>query len=517
MTAFPKTSESPLPPAPARFLVGVYARLSVEGGPDSIAAQIAIATEYIKAHPDMELVHCYTDNGRTGTNFGRAGFEQMMRDVREQRINCIIVKDLSRFGRNHIEVGNYIQKIFPFMGVRFIAVTDRIDTLSQSGGTQLTLNLKNLVNEMYAKDIARKVKTSKESSKRAGSYTGGVPPYGYCLERAGLIRRLVICPGTSEIVKEIYDRFLSGNPMRQIIRQLYERGVNRPGVYAKTGRVYCENKEETELWNSGTIRRILTNPVYTKPSFSPGPDRFEAPLIRREMFCQAAEKLKNPGHGGERRRVSEDDRTEDVFNGVLFCGACKKRMIRSANRKRQGEKEKIYYNYSCPGAWRCPTGSISEGVLSRLVKTALRQELALSDLPDNWLAGVCGACREEEEKHIASEIARCDGRLESGKRQKSEWYERYRKGFLSAGEYGRLTAEKDRALSDFAGRRADLACRLEEIGREISEKEDFLKALTEGGENASLTTLAIQTLIDRIEVYGGRRVKIIWRGRRAIE
>ena len=102
------------------------------------------------------------------------------------------------------------------------------------------------------------------------------------------------------------------------------------------------------------------------------------------------------------------------------------------------------------------------------MKTALRQELALSDLPDNWLAGVCGACREEEEKHIASEIARCDGRLE-------------------------------------------------EIGREISEKEDFLKALTEGGENASLTTLAIQTLIDRIEVYGGRRVKIIWRGRRAIE
>ena len=122
-----KTEQMPLS---RRFHVGVYARLSVEGTErknESIDTQIAMAKQYLKEHPEMELYDCYTDLGRTGTNFKREGFERMMQDVRKKRIDCVVVKDLSRFGRNHIEAGNYIQKIFPFMGVRFIALADGID------------------------------------------------------------------------------------------------------------------------------------------------------------------------------------------------------------------------------------------------------------------------------------------------------------------------------------------------------------------------------------------------------
>ena len=165
------------------YSVGIYARLSVDSSErknESIETQIEIAKAFVKSQSDMILFDCYSDIGKTGTNFKREGFEHMMHDVRMRKIDCIIVKDLSRFGRNHIETGNYIEKIFPFMGVRFIAVTDNFDSMNLSGQNEImSINLKNLVNEMYARDIALKVKSSRKAKWAQGSYTGGLPPYGY--------------------------------------------------------------------------------------------------------------------------------------------------------------------------------------------------------------------------------------------------------------------------------------------------------------------------------------------------
>lgn len=160
------------------YSVGIYARLSVDSGErknESIETQMEIAKAFVKSQSDMMIFDCYSDIGKTGTNFEREGFERMMRDVRMRKIDCIIVKDLSRFGRNHIETGNYIEKIFPFMGVRFIAVTDHFDSMNISGQNEtLGVNLKNLVNEMYARDIALKVKSSRKAKWEQGSYTGGI-------------------------------------------------------------------------------------------------------------------------------------------------------------------------------------------------------------------------------------------------------------------------------------------------------------------------------------------------------
>ena len=237
-------------PVSRRFRVGIYARLSVEGAErknESIDTQIAVAKQYLKEHPEMELYDCYTDLGKTGTNFKREGFERMMQDVRKKRIDCVIVKDLSRFGRNHIEMGNYIQKIFPFMGVRFIALTDGIDTYeTKSGNDEMAVNLKNLVNEMYARDIAEKIRSSRRISQEQGSYTGGRPPYGYRAEWVNGKKCLFICPETSGIVRDIYEMYLSGKNMRQIARALYEREIHRPGVYRKTGHVYRQEDEVLE-------------------------------------------------------------------------------------------------------------------------------------------------------------------------------------------------------------------------------------------------------------------------------
>ena len=146
------------------YYVGIYARLSVDSGDrknESIETQVEIIKAFIARHDDMVIYAVYTDLGKTGTSFEREGFERMMRDVRARRIDCIIVKDLSRFGRNYIETGNYIERVFPFFNVRFLAVTDGYD--SNKSGEELLMPLKNMINEMYAKDLSKKVKTAKET------------------------------------------------------------------------------------------------------------------------------------------------------------------------------------------------------------------------------------------------------------------------------------------------------------------------------------------------------------------
>ncbi len=191
------------------WMAGIYARLSVDSDDqknESIDTQIEIAKEYIRRAGDIEYVDRYTDLGRSGTDFEREGFARMMEDVRQKKINCIVVKDLSRFGRDHIETGNYIEKIFPFLNVRFIAVTDGYDSECSAGDDmQLTMNLKNIVNELYAKDIAQRVKLARRAEQERGSYIGGAPPYGYCLGKIGDRKVLLPDGDTRDIVVRIFE------------------------------------------------------------------------------------------------------------------------------------------------------------------------------------------------------------------------------------------------------------------------------------------------------------------------
>ena len=142
------------------YVAGIYARLSVDhqdGDEVSIETQIEMGKTFIETHKDILLYDCYSDLGATGTNFGRSDFERLMQDVRAEKINCVIVKDFSRFGRNYIEVGNFVEKMFPFMGVRFISITDQYDSAKQGDCNEaLSMHLKNIANELYARDVAER-------------------------------------------------------------------------------------------------------------------------------------------------------------------------------------------------------------------------------------------------------------------------------------------------------------------------------------------------------------------------
>ena len=195
------------------YNVGIYVRLSVfddnKKDNDTIENQKNIILDYLKDKEEFKIISIYEDTNFTGTNFNRSGFERLLEDVRKEKINCIIVKDLSRFGRNYIECGNYLEKVFPFMNIRFIAINDNYDSNNENANQTLTMHLKNIINEIYAKDISKKIKTVIREKQKKGEFTGGYASYGY-LKDSENKNKIIINKETEPIVKQIFKLRLQG-------------------------------------------------------------------------------------------------------------------------------------------------------------------------------------------------------------------------------------------------------------------------------------------------------------------
>lgn len=249
------------------FKAGIYTRLSNERTEEwreksySIETQILSCKEYALKE-NIDVLEVYTDYEYSGTNFERPSFQNMMQDIRDRRINCIIIRDLSRLGREYLEMGRLIDKVFPFLGVRFISVNDKLDTVKETDSKKsFEVTLKNIINDMYAKDISVKIKTSKHNRARNGYFIGSVPPYGYKIKKSKEGQKLVIDENVKFIVEEMFDLTLQGKSQYEVAKHFNEKGYAPGMIYYKTGRVYREDDDPE--WNKGTISKMLTNPAYT--------------------------------------------------------------------------------------------------------------------------------------------------------------------------------------------------------------------------------------------------------------
>lgn len=523
------------------YSVGIYARLSVDGSDrknESIETQIEIAKAFMKQQKDMVLFECYTDIGKTGTNFEREGFEKMMQDVRTGKIDCILVKDLSRFGRNHIETGNFIEKIFPFLGVRFIAVTDAFDSMNVAAPNEtLGVNLKNLVNEMYARDIAQKVKSSRKAKWEQGSYTGGVPPYGYRAEWIGDKKCLFVEETTSDIVKKIYELFLSGKNRGEIVRWLYEEKIVRPTEYHKTGQIY--SREDNLLqWSNGTVKMILTNPVYmgclvqgrtcgkdyrmrSRHDIDSGDwsvkEQTHEAIISEDLFFEAAGKFEKSSVycnvDGYSKTIPADG---DIFEAVLFCGECGAKMKRISAIKSFSSKDRVRtYSYNCSkydriDEQKCSSKSITLHSLTDMVKTAVRQEFSLSAMRPKDLVERNNLEAERIKTEWKKQLAELDRKRENMIKFGSEQYLKYRMGETSEKDFQRAKFDNDKQALSMQKERIALSEKLKGIDRHTVQKNHFLCALAKGSVKTELTAETIRTLIDRIEVYSDHRIKVIF-------
>lgn len=248
-----------------------YLRLSIEDGDkaesNSIGNQRELIRDFAAERPGLHLVEEYADDGYTGTNFERPGFKRMMEDIKSGKINCIIVKDLSRLGRNYIEMGKYLEQIFPMMGIRFIAINDNYDNANaeSNDSDNIVVPFKNLLNDSYCRDISIKVRSQLDMKRRKGEFIGGYAIYGYCKDERNK-NRLVVDEYAADVVRSIYRRKLEGMSAQAIAEQLNSENVLAPSEYKRLcGLNYHSGfKAGTHAkWQAIQVLRILKNEVYT--------------------------------------------------------------------------------------------------------------------------------------------------------------------------------------------------------------------------------------------------------------
>ena len=249
------------------YKAGIYTRLSSDRKEEwrekssSIETQVLCCKEYALKE-NIKVVNTYTDYEYSGTNFERPQFQEMMQDIRDRKINCIIIRDLSRLGREYLEMGRLIDKVFPFLGVRFISVNDKVDTVKDLDSKKsFEVTLKNIVNDMYAKDISVKIKSTKMNRARNGYFIGSVPPYGYRVVKTKEGQKLEIDEKVRFIVEEMFRLTLEGKSQYEVAKHFNKKGYATGMVYYKTGRIYRQDGDPQ--WNKGTISKILTNRAYT--------------------------------------------------------------------------------------------------------------------------------------------------------------------------------------------------------------------------------------------------------------
>ena len=337
------------------YRVGIYVRLSVENGglgedSESLNNQEQLLVDYVSGVPDLKLVKIYRDNGETGTEFNRPGFDMMMNDLRKGFINCIVVKDLSRFGRNYIETGEYIEKIFPFMGTRFISVLEHFDNTDPNASNKdLYVSLKNLMNEAYAKDKSMRICSAFEVKKRAGEFNVKNAPFGYKLS-GNKKRPYLIDEPAASIVREIFELRLKGDSIRSIM-QLMDEKYPTPRQYLYEKGVLHQCRENSH-WDITAIIRILNNRTYLGHMLSGktvsrlyqgkkkayiSENQWEVvgnvnePIISREVF-DAVQKLMQAE--GDRRRsfLGKSKNPENIFKGLIFCRECGRFMYRGRTK-----------------------------------------------------------------------------------------------------------------------------------------------------------------------------------------
>ena len=248
------------------YIAGIYTRLSQERKEDyrnksnSLEMQEELCVKEAD-EKDIKVFRIYKDYEYSGTNFKRPGFIEMMEDIRIGRINCIIVKDMSRFGREYLEISNYIEKVFPFLGVRFISVNDNLDTKDGiKSDKSYEIAIKNIFNDLYAKDISKKVKASKEVKMKQGSFIGAMAPYGYKVNKIDGKRVLTVDEKASEVVRLIFHLAGQGKSNMQIARELTII-YTTPAEYKRTGELY-KNKYDTKQWDPSYLSKILSDEVY---------------------------------------------------------------------------------------------------------------------------------------------------------------------------------------------------------------------------------------------------------------
>ena len=368
------------------FNVAIYIRLSREDGDkeesDSVGNQRKLLTEYVAKKEDFIVYDTYIDDGYSGTNFNRPSFQRMITDIEDGKVNCVVVKDLSRFGRDYIDTGRYLERYFPELGVRFISVTDSIDSMKQA--YDMLLPIKNIFNEQYARDISKKIQATVKSKQKAGEFIGAFTSYGYKKSPVNK-NKLVIDDYAADVVRRIFSLYIQGYGKQRIAKLLNAEGILCPAEYKKVNGENYKNwnrLESTTYWSYSTINSILHREMYvgnmvqgtkhqrmrSKQKKMPKEDwiiveNTHEPIIDKETWEKAQSLLK------KRTRELDLETNKNIFAGFVKCGDCGRSMAKNMWRRADGSKTYSLYcgTYKRIGKEYCTPHTLPMAVLEDIV------------------------------------------------------------------------------------------------------------------------------------------------------
>ena len=511
------------------YLCASYSRLSQDDGDkeesNSIVNQKALIRDFMSEHQELQLVEEYADDGFSGVNFERPDFKRMMQDVKSQRINCIIVKDLSRFGRNYIETGKYLEQVFPFLGVRFIAINDSIDTSrAQSDAEQFVLPFKNLFNDSYCKDISTKVRSQLAIKRKNGDFVGSFASYGY-VKDPGNHNQLIIDPEAAEVVRSIFTWKIQGLSAERISDKLNSLGVLCPMEYKRLHGMKVSTNFRTNdkaKWSPVSVLRILKNELYvgvttqgktTTPSYKikrlvekPESewDRVEGTheaIISQDVFDAVQMLLMRD------TRISPDEDQVYLFSGFLCCADCKLNMARRTRRY----KEKVYSYYSCAGFRKksgCTSHNISEKLLYDAVLAAIRQQYLLVTDMERLLKYARELPDDPNSLHqYEVQIAKLKDEIRRNQEMKLRLVENLNDGILTREEYLELSAIYDTRIRD-----SRLAIRNVETERDgmkdVPLENEWLTTFKKYQNVDKIDRVMLAELIQVIEVHENKQITV---------
>lgn len=504
-------------------ITALYGRLSrddeMSGESMSIQSQRAILGQYAKEHG---FTNCrfFMDDGYSGTNFDRPAFIEMMELVQQGRVKTILVKDLSRLGRNYLEVGRYTEVIFPEYKVRFIAITDGVDS---AVGENEFAPFKNIINEWYAKDISRKVKSAFKAKALRGEYTGAYPPYGY--DRDPADRHKLVPNQYSSVIGEIFRMALEGKTCGQIARELERQQILRPQAYLheKFGKFVSDRILQYPFaWDHSSVRAILMNQVYigNMVHFRTGSKNFKEkkliwkpetdwivvegthePLVDAETFWTVQErvKVKQP-----RKRCCN----ANIFRGLLFCGECGKRMA-FCNRKNE-KRRKSLGSFSCNtnrryGGKFCTTHYITLEQVKSIVLEDIRRNAILASEDTgryiDYLMQVSKAGQADEGNALKKELETSRHRLAELATLVQRIYEDHVFDRLPEELYQTLSAKYEAETKNLKARTAEIQTQLAESASKTQNSKDFAALVVPYADITELDEELVHTLIEKIVIH----------------
>ena len=514
-----------------------YLRLSIEDGDkaesNSIGNQRELIRDFVAERPELHLVGEYADDGYTGTNFDRPGFQKMMDGVRSGEIDTIIVKDLSRFGRDYIGVGEYMEQIFPLLGVRLISVNDNYDSSNYNGTTLgMDLVVSNLVNTMYCRDAGKKLRTANRVKWRKGISTASAAPFGYQFDpnRKG---SYIIDPPAAKIVRRIFDLAILGLGTREIAMALNDENAPVPSVYNREHKAYGKETTYTIapviLWDSSRVWKILTAYVYTGAMVLGKSQRLisgkkiirivpkgqqyitegtHEAIVSREEFEKAQLVIRNNGH-----RVVMGS-VDFPLKGKIRCGNC--RRVLGYDYKQASPIFWCREGMELIGQTQCSSEIYQASDIENAVFQALKKELSLLD-------SLYSDIKKEEQslKEASRKASRrktlMEQELKNLKGEKMRMYEEYAARTLSLDNYKNKKQECDRKI-------AEVQDKIEQFKAEESVKSvvpGTVRAAAEQAENflhgTRLTASMVSAFIENVYVHEGGRIVVRFKYERSIQ